>query len=102
MSLSNSKLCQTLNCDISSFDDQLQWLKKQENNSVTNQVMLDVIPYGKHYIDEDDINSVVEVLRHGMLTQGPKILDDLFYLTRTWCFSVHRYRMKMLGRWNFQ
>ena len=73
MSLSNSKLCQTLDCDVSSFDDQLQWLKKHENTSVTNQVMLDVIPYGKHFIDEDDINAVVELLRHGMLTQGPKV-----------------------------
>jgi hypothetical protein len=33
---------------------------------------------------------------------GPAILDDLFYLTRIWCFSVHRHRMKMFGRWNFQ
>lgn len=32
-----------------------------------------MIPYGKHYIDEDDIGAVVEVLRHGLITQGPKI-----------------------------
>ncbi|MEO1945715.1 MAG: UDP-4-amino-4,6-dideoxy-N-acetyl-beta-L-altrosamine transaminase, partial [Candidatus Thioglobus sp.] len=38
-------------------------------------VALDVIPYGKHYIDEDDIQSVVDVLRYGMLTQGPKISE---------------------------
>lgn len=31
------------------------------------------IPYGRHFIDEDDIASVVEVLRHGWLTQGPKV-----------------------------
>lgn len=31
------------------------------------------IPYGKHFLDQDDIDSVVEVLRNGMLTQGPKI-----------------------------
>ena len=29
-----------------------------------------MIPYGKHYIDEDDIQSVVDVLRSGSLTQG--------------------------------
>jgi len=73
MSLSNTKLCQTLNSKIGSFDEQLQILKQQESHSVTNQAKLDIIPYGKHYIDEDDINSVVEVLRHGMLTQGPKV-----------------------------
>jgi perosamine synthetase len=31
------------------------------------------IPYGKHYIDEDDISSVVSVLRSENLTQGPSI-----------------------------
>lgn len=34
-----------------------------------------MIPYGKHYLDEDDITSVVEVLRNGWLTQGPKIKE---------------------------
>lgn len=29
-----------------------------------------MIPYGKHYIDEDDIAAVVDVLRNGTLTQG--------------------------------
>lgn len=34
-----------------------------------------MIPYGKHYIDEDDIAAVVEVLRNGFLTQGPKVAE---------------------------
>jgi len=38
-------------------------------------VMIDVIPYGKHYIDEDDIQAVTDVLRNGMLTQGPKVFE---------------------------
>lgn len=32
-----------------------------------------MIPYGKHYIDEDDIQAVVNVLKSGILTQGPII-----------------------------
>ena len=32
-----------------------------------------MIPYGRHYIDEDDIQAVVEVLRGGVLTQGPTV-----------------------------
>jgi UDP-4-amino-4,6-dideoxy-N-acetyl-beta-L-altrosamine transaminase len=32
-----------------------------------------MIPYGKHHIDEDDIQAVVDVLRSGILTQGPAI-----------------------------
>ena len=30
-----------------------------------------MIPYGKHYIDENDIQAVVDVLRSDYLTQGP-------------------------------
>jgi perosamine synthetase len=33
------------------------------------------IPYGRHFLDEDDIEAVVDVLRHGWLTQGPKVPD---------------------------
>ena len=34
-----------------------------------------IIPYGKHYIDQDDIDAVVEVLRNHNLTQGPSVLS---------------------------
>jgi UDP-4-amino-4,6-dideoxy-N-acetyl-beta-L-altrosamine transaminase len=34
-----------------------------------------MIPYGRHTLDEDDIQAVVDVLRHGALTQGPKIAE---------------------------
>lgn len=33
------------------------------------------IPYGKQWIDEDDIQSVVEVLRGNLITTGPKVLE---------------------------
>ena len=46
--------------------------------------------------------SVLPHVINAVQAQGPEILDDLFYLTRTWCYSIHRYRMKMLGRWIFQ
>ena len=32
-----------------------------------------MINYGKHYIDKDDINSVVKVLKSEFLTQGSNI-----------------------------
>ena len=32
-----------------------------------------MIPYGKHHIDEEDIQAVVDILRSGVLTQGPVI-----------------------------
>lgn len=31
------------------------------------------IPYGRHFLDDSDIQAVVDVLRHGWLTQGPKV-----------------------------
>ena len=31
------------------------------------------IPYGKHFIDEDDIKAVENVLRHKNLTQGDEV-----------------------------
>jgi len=34
-----------------------------------------MIPYGRHAIDEDDIRAVADVLRGGMLTQGPKVVE---------------------------
>ncbi|MGJ0494449.1 UDP-4-amino-4,6-dideoxy-N-acetyl-beta-L-altrosamine transaminase [Aliarcobacter cryaerophilus] len=37
--------------------------------------MINFIPYGKQIIDEDDINSVVEVLKSDFLTTGPKIKE---------------------------
>jgi len=32
-----------------------------------------ILPYGRHWIDEDDIQAVTEVLRSDRVTQGPKI-----------------------------
>jgi perosamine synthetase len=32
-----------------------------------------MIPYGKHHIDENDIEAVVGILRNGLLTQGPAV-----------------------------
>jgi perosamine synthetase len=38
-----------------------------------------MIPYGRHHIDEEDIAAVVDVLRNGLLTQGPMV--DVFERT---------------------
>ena len=32
-----------------------------------------MIPYGRHYLDEDDIAAVAAQMRSGWLTQGPKV-----------------------------
>jgi perosamine synthetase len=34
-----------------------------------------VLTYGRHFLEEDDIAAVTDVLRHGWLTQGPKVAE---------------------------
>jgi len=36
---------------------------------------VDILPYGRHHIDESDIQAVVDCLSSGYLTQGPKIAE---------------------------
>ena len=48
-----------------------------------------------------DCSVLPQVIRATQVKNGDLILRELFYYTRTWCFSIHKARMKMLGRWNF-
>ena len=32
-------------------------------------------------------------------SHGPAVIGKLLYLTRTFCYAIHRERLKMLGRW---
>ena len=47
-----------------------------------------------------DCSVIPEVIRSA-LSHGSSVYDDLFYVGRTWCFAVHRERMKRLHLWNF-
>ena len=40
------------------------------NPLIYNNLMKNLIPYGKHFIDQDDIDAVVDVLKYRNLTQG--------------------------------
>ena len=45
-----------------------------------------------------DCSSSPEVIAcHQIL--GNQVLNDLFYITRTWCYALHRERLRLLGRW---
>ena len=37
--------------------------------------MKNIIPYGKHYIDDEDVEAVVDVLKNRNLTQGTAVND---------------------------
>lgn len=86
MSLSNNKVKEILNCKFSSLEQSLVELKAQQKagrydelysviSKSQNSKEKKLIPYGKHYLDEEDIQAVVEVLRNGALTQGPKVAE---------------------------
>ena len=32
--------------------------------------------------------------------EGPHILNQIFRFTRSWCYAMHKARLKLLGRWN--
>ena len=31
--------------------------------------------------------------------EGPHIYDEIFHFSRSWCYSIHKKRLKLLGRW---
>ena len=46
-----------------------------------------------------DCSSIPEVIRL-VQEHGKEYLTHLFKVTRTWCYSMHRERLKILGRWH--
>ena len=61
----------------------------------------------RHLFTEDmmqlllDCSALPMVIRAAQV-HGPKIFSSIFYYSRTWCFSIHRSRMKRLNKWNFR
>ena len=49
-------------------------------------------------LDCSSLPEVIYMAQH----HGEQVYSDLFYLSRTWCFTLHRERMKRLGKWNFR
>ena len=43
--------------------------------------------------------SILPTVIASVQQNGSRILHQLFTLTRIWCFSLHRDRLKLLGRW---
>ena len=46
-----------------------------------------------------DCSILPEVITATQLN-GFEVLATLFHITRTWCYTLHKERLKMLGRWN--
>ena len=32
-------------------------------------------------------------------TEGPSVIQQLFRFSRSWCYTIHKTRLKLLGRW---
>ena len=45
-----------------------------------------------------DCSTLPEVIRI-VQTKGKQILTEIFTVTRIWCYTLHRERLKILGRW---
>ena len=48
-------------------------------------------------LDCSCIPSVIAAVQN----QGSDLLNHLFHITRTWVYTLHKERMKLLGRWNY-
>ena len=48
-----------------------------------------------------DCSAVPEVISSAQC-YGDYVYNDIFYIGRTWCYSIHRERMKRLRLWNFR
>ncbi|MDC1120396.1 UDP-4-amino-4,6-dideoxy-N-acetyl-beta-L-altrosamine transaminase [Alphaproteobacteria bacterium] len=73
LSLNNSKLCKKLGIDCISIDNEIGKLFDAQEARKEISRATKIIPYGKHFVDEDDINAVAKIMRGNWLTQGPTI-----------------------------
>ena len=76
------------------------WLKT--NNYFARKLALEALSNTSDYLLQFilDCSALPSVILASQ-RHGKDILDALFHLTRTWCFVLHRQRMRLLGRWNF-
>jgi UDP-4-amino-4,6-dideoxy-N-acetyl-beta-L-altrosamine transaminase/dTDP-4-dehydrorhamnose reductase len=72
MSLSNARARARLGRGLGGVKEQLTMLSLQPSQ-LPLETAGTMIPYGKHHIDESDIQAVTAVLRSGALTQGPAV-----------------------------
>ena len=72
-----------------------------DNVILTSRRSLATLKEQEHWVqfvlDCSVLPSVVEASR-----ADASVLPLLFKITRTWCYSLHRTRLKLLGRWSFK
>ena len=75
----------------------------QIKNQHVHQLVTNFFLTGPHKLLQFllDCSVIPEVISMAQ-QHGNAIYNDLFYLGRTWCFGIHRMRMKRLCKWNFR
>ena len=90
-----------------SYDETREYLL-QLCQSLPNQVSADIITTVLSTYSTRDIMqlildpSVIPIVIRSAQIHDTQVYNDLFYIGRTWCFSIHRERLKRLNRWNFR
>ena len=81
----------------------LQFLWPSTQTNVVYELVSEALSIDTEYLAQflRDCSVLPHVI-NATQSHGSEILQLLFHLTRSWCFSIHRQRTKMLGRWNFQ
>ena len=82
LSLNSDKLQEALDYNLPAIDQSIDRFYRDykcglpeeiKQQQIEHHQKLFTIPYGRHWIDENDIRAVSEVLRSDRITQGPKI-----------------------------
>jgi len=73
LSLSDKKLRSRLNFKGITINDAIASLKNDCQISDQLSIIGNLIPYGRHFVDEDDVKAVRNTMLFGSLTQGPAI-----------------------------
>jgi len=81
-SLNVAKISKVMDAGLLGVKDGIAWFKELEcsgkgsgrvETSMSSRAIKSFIPYGRQWIDEDDIAAVVEVLKSDWVTQGPNV-----------------------------
>ena len=69
-------------------------------NPIVEELLLNFTnPFSPHYSQFLVDCSVIPQVISQAQEHGNIILYHLFKVTRTWCYALHRDRLKLLGRW---
>ena len=71
------------------------WSASAEDNVNIHHLLMQLLKSPSELLCQFLLEQVVILVQHGLVH-----LDTLFYLTRTWCYGLHRRRLQLLGLFN--